>query len=315
MTHHNSKFKWIWAVAVTAFTVLLIRTFALTWCLIPSTGMENTLYQGERILVNKWSYGLRMPGMNWWGYHRINPHPAGRGDVIVFNNPGELKIKSPDQRELFISRCIGLPGDTIWVDSLFTVLSDLSIHVPDRKILYTYHVEHSLLIDSLLAVTGLTDSRIMGTDSARITRGLSRYEYYLLTQEHDSIQTWMVPQDGNTVTHAYPIIIPGKNVRVDVTPHNRTLLLNTLLAHEHQHAELINDTLYINGKAVSSCQFGKDYYWMASDNSVNFCDSRLFGLVPDDHIIGKASWIWFSKEQGSNLFSGYRWNRWFTTIQ
>ena len=63
--------------------VLLIKTFALTSCTIPSTGMENSLYQGERVLVNKWSYGFRVPFSTW----RWLEKPVGKGDIVLFNNP------------------------------------------------------------------------------------------------------------------------------------------------------------------------------------------------------------------------------------
>ena len=81
------KFKWILAFAGAIVIVLLLRGFAFTSCLIPSTGMENSLFQGERILVNKWSYGLRLPLMALWNYHRWADSPAQKEDIIVFNNP------------------------------------------------------------------------------------------------------------------------------------------------------------------------------------------------------------------------------------
>lgn len=74
--------------------------------------------------------------------------------------------------------------------------------------------------------------------------------------------------------------------------------------HEGKQAEIKNDTLYIDGKPTQHCFFTKDYYWMASNNSVNLSDSRLFGFVPQDHMIGKASLIWFSKEKEREYWTG-----------
>lgn len=71
-----------------------------------------------------------------------------------------------------------------------------------------------------------------------------------------------------------------------------------------KQAEIKNDTLYIEGKPVQHCYFTKDYYWVSANNSINLSDSRLFGFVPKDHIIGKASLIWFSKESETGLFGG-----------
>ena len=315
MKGKRNKLKWIGALAGTLAAVLLLRAFALTWCLIPSTGMENTLYQGERIAVNKWSYGLRLPGMKLWGYHRIRPQAIGRGDVVVFNNPAEIHTTPADCRALFISRCIGLPGDTIWVDSLYAPLPHRGINVPDKKVLYSYPRQHDALIDSLLHAIGVESSTLMGADSLLLVRGLSRYEYYLLQQECDSIHRWMTPQNDEQPQQAYPLIIPGKGIRIEVTDHNRTLLLNTLLVHEQRQAAVIGDTLYIDQKPATWCELTKDYHWMVSDNSVNWSDSRLFGLVPHDHVIGKAAFVWFSKERDTGFFSGHRWNRYFQTIR
>ena len=77
------KFKWILAFAGAVVVVLLLRGFAFTSCLIPSTGMENSIFQGERILVNKWSYGLRVPFMSLFSYHRWCESPVRRQDIVV----------------------------------------------------------------------------------------------------------------------------------------------------------------------------------------------------------------------------------------
>ena len=70
--------------------VVLLRGCVATSYSIPSSGMENSLYRGERILVNKWSYGLRLPFMGLWGYHRWAERPVHKEDILVFNNPANL---------------------------------------------------------------------------------------------------------------------------------------------------------------------------------------------------------------------------------
>lgn len=117
--------------------VVLLRSCVATSYLIPSSGMENSLYRGERILVNKWSYGLRLPFMSLWGYHRWTDKPVRKDDILVFNNPANLSQAAIDQREIFISRCLGVPGDTLLVDSLFSVIPSEK-NAPDQKYLYMY---------------------------------------------------------------------------------------------------------------------------------------------------------------------------------
>ena len=160
----------------------------------------------------------------------------------------------------------------------------------------------------------ITDDGLMGSSDSTHVRSFSRYEYYLLEQAMNG-QNWIQPLSRKKDVELKPLIIPGKGKYIRVYPWNITLLRNTLVMHEGKQAEIKNDTLYVDGKPAQHCYFTKDYYWMGSNNTINLSDSRLFGFVPQDHIIGKASVIWFSKEKGTGLFDGYRWNRFFRTVK
>lgn len=308
------KFKWILAFAGAVVIVLLFRGFAFTSCLIPSTGMENSLFQGERILVNKWSYGLRLPLMSAFSYHRWRERPVQKRDIVVFNNPAGIQQPTIDRREIYISRCIGTPGDTLLVDSLFSVSSPEAQFNPDKKRLYTYPASKENLITSLIRTLSITNDGLMGSDDSTHVRSFSRYEYYLLEQAIGD-RNWIRPLTEKQDKELKPLIVPSKGKALRVYPWNITLLRNTLVMHEGKQAEIKNDTLYIDGKPTQHCFFTKDYYWMASNNSVNLSDSRLFGFVPQDHMIGKASLIWFSKEKGTGILDGYRWNRFFQSVK
>lgn len=308
------KYKWILAFAGAVVVVLLLRGFAFTSCLIPSTGMENSIFQGERILVNKWSYGLRVPFMTLFSYHRWGEHPVQQQDIVVFNNPAGIRQPVIDRRGVYISRCIGVPGDTLLVDSLFSATSPESKLNPDKKRLYAYPVSKENLITSLMHTLSINDDGLMGSSDSTHVRSFSRYEYYLLEQAMNG-QNWIQPLSRKKDIELKPLIIPGKGKYIRVYPWNITLLRNTLVMHEGKQAEIKNDTLYIDGKPAQHCYFTKDYYWMGSNNTINLSDSRLFGFVPQDHIIGKAAVIWFSKEKGTGLFDGYRWNRFFRTVK
>ena len=224
-------------VVAAVLAVLLLRGCVATSYLIPSEGMETSLYQGERILVNKWSYGLRVPFPSWWGYHRWGKRPVHKDDIVVFNNPANLTQPAIERREAFIGRCTGRPGDTLRVDSLF------------------------------------------GTDPTRPTGRLR------------------------------PLVVPARGATLRVRPWNITLLRNTLVLHEGRRAEIAGDTLLVDGKPVNFCRFTKDYYWVEADNATSLSGSRLFGFVPEDHLIGQAAVVWFSKEENTGLLHGYRWNR------
>lgn len=294
--------------------VVLLRGCVATSYSIPSSGMENSIYCGERILVNKWSYGLRLPFINLWGYHRWADSPVQKEDILVFNNPANFSEHAIDKREVFISRCIGVPGDTLLIDSLFSVVPSEK-NAPDQKILYTYPRQKECQLDSLLSILSIKLNKLLGQDSVTNVRSFSRYEYYLLEQALNS-NCWIEPiLKEDSIEVLKPLIVPGKGSPIRVYPWNITLLRNTLVLHEKKRAEIKNDTLYVEGKPVQHCYFTKDYYWVGANNSINLSDSRLFGFVPKDHIIGKASIIWFSKEKGTNIFNGYRWNRMWKTVK
>lgn len=277
-------------VLITAvLLVLLVKTFAFTSCSIPFTGMENSLYQGEKVLVNKWSYGLRIP---FTASHFL-ADKARKGDIVLFNNPMPRDPETPVfARELFISRCVGTPGDTLMLDAGLMPTGEKALS-PDSKAFYAYPYE---LEDTLLQVMGqlgIQGSQLVGYSEGKYVRSFSHYEYYLLRQRLPmKVDFSPVKEDNNTEIH--PFVIPSKGKSVVVYPWNVTLLCNTIVHHENRPAVVKNDTLYVEGKPVGSYVFSKDYYWMSSNNPVNLSDSRLFGLVPHDHLVGRAVRIWYS---------------------
>lgn len=284
---------WIKAILTAVVVVLLIKAFAFTSCTIPSTGMENSLYQGERVLVNKWSYGLRVPFSTW----RWLEKPVGKGDIVLFNNPNPRSPQTAvGNRELFISRCVGVPGDTLMLNEELLV-TDEQVLSPDSKSLYVYpHGQEDAVLDAMQAVN-IKGNQLVGYTEGKYIRSFSHYEYYLLRQKLAG-EVNLVPLYRKDISKSHPLVIPAKGKSVKVYPWNVTLLCNTIVRHEGKQASVKGDTLYVSGKLVQAYTFSKNYYWMASNNPVNLCDSRLFGLVPDDHLIGKAWRIWFSSKKG-----------------
>ncbi len=299
------------AVLIAAALVVLIKVFAFTSCTIPSTGMENSLLRGERVIVNKWSYGLRLPLMGMTGYHRLAARGVERGDIVLFNNPaGKGTI---DRRELFINRCIGLPGDTLMLNGQLIQTRD-QVLSPDSKLVYAYPGEQEDLVVEAMRRVGIGDNKLVGFDRGDFLRSFSHYEIYLMRQELRGQVTFRSLQT-DTADGVHPFVVPARGRAVKVYPWNAKLLCNTIVQHEGRQARLQGDTLWVDGRRVTSYTFTKDYHWVASNNSVSLCDSRLFGFVPDDHIIGRASLIWFSKDTEEPFWHGFRWKRFFRLVQ
>ncbi|MCD8166680.1 MAG: signal peptidase I [Bacteroides sp.] len=309
----QSILSWIKIPALLAGITLLIHLLFFASCYIPASGMENSLFPGDHVLVNKWSYGYRIPLSTLWGYHRLLEHPVEQGDIVLFNNPYPPVPSTPTgKRNIYIGRCIGTPGDTLYTDTLFLSVTSSIPADPDKKNLYRYPVNKEKEIRELLTDLQIPHSELMGSADSFSVRSFSHYEHYLLEQEIKG-ESWIQPFVPDSLCH-HPFIVPGKTTEITITPQNIRLIRNTLVLHEGVDAEVINDSLYIEGRYTPTCRFTQDYYWMASGNSINFADSRLFGLVPHDHVIGKGCWVWFSKRKESPMFQGYQWDRIFKPV-
>lgn len=301
-------------LVIAAALVLLVKLMAFTSCTIPSSGMENTLYQGDRVIVNKWSYGFRVPFTSLFGVHRWNDSPVGMGDIVLFNNPLPQSLDEPiDRREVFINRCVGLPGDTLMLNNELIRTTD-EILSPDSKLIYAYPGDKEDKVVDAMRKNGISGNGLVGYDAGNYLRSFSHYEIYLLKQEL-GVEVPFHGLQTDTAEGVHPFVIPAKGLSVRVYPWNAKLLRNTIVQHEGRNAEIKGDTLWVDGYVAESYTFTKDYYWMASNNSMSLCDSRLFGFVPKDHIIGKAVWVWFSKDTEKGLFKGYRFDRFFRRVR
>lgn len=114
-----------------------------------------------------------------------------------------------------------------------------------------------------------------------------------------------------------PLYVPRKGDKIEITPKNLDLYRTPILKYErNEEAQIRNGKLFIDGNEVSEYTFKQDYYFMMGDNRHNSLDSRYWGFVPMDHIVGKAVLVWFSQEPGSfgSFFQRVRWDRIFTTV-
>lgn len=293
--------------------VLLVRTFVFTSCTIPSSGMENSLYTGDRVIVNRWSYGFRVPFLSLFSYHRLLQKPVSGGEIVLFNNPLPAGGKSIDDKDIYISRCVGVPGDTLMLDNQLMLTAE-KVFSPDSKLLYSYPPEKEDTLVQTLKRLRIGNNELVGCNEHGFIRNFSHYEVYLIRQE---LGEEVRLKDLRSVdkSDVHPFVIPRKGVPVRVYPWNARLLRNTIVCHEGKNADVKNDTLVVEGQKIYSYIFNKDYYWMASNNVANLTDSRLFGLVPHDHLIGRASFVWFSKDSEGGFLDGYRWNRFFQSVK
>jgi signal peptidase I len=110
-------------------------------------------------------------------------------------------------------------------------------------------------------------------------------------------------------------VIPKKHVTVDLDVNNLPLYHRIIASFEKNTLEVINDSVFINGHFSDHYTFKKDYYFMLGDNRHNSNDSRYWGFVPEDHIIGKATMVWLSLDKNKKWFDNIRWNKMFKFIR
>jgi signal peptidase I len=124
----------------------------------------------------------------------------------------------------------------------------------------------------------------------------------------------MFPKDiqwNNTTTDFHEFQIPRKGQKIKISAENIAWYRRIITAYEGHKLQEKKDGIYIDGKKTSTYTFGMNYYWMMGDNRYNSADSRVWGFVPEDHIVGKASMVWFSKSP----YIGIRWERLFKFIR
>jgi signal peptidase I len=124
---------------------------------------------------------------------------------------------------------------------------------------------------------------------------------------HDKNRPWNIDNFG-------PIIIPKKGWTVQLDTLTMPLYERSIRIYEGNKLEKIGNDWLINGKKATSYTFKMNYYWMMGDNRHNSADSRIWGFVPEDHIVGKAMFIWMSFDSDGSWFSKIRWNRLFRGI-
>jgi signal peptidase I len=112
-----------------------------------------------------------------------------------------------------------------------------------------------------------------------------------------------------------PLTIPAKGETVELSVNNLSLYKRIIQVYENNTLEIKDNTIYINGEPATSYTFKMDYFWMMGDNRHNSADSRMWGFVPEDHVVGKASFIWLSLDKDKSLPKKIRLRRMFQFIR
>ena len=229
-----------------------------------------------------------------------------------------------DKRENYIKRCVALPGDSIRiVDSELFVNGQPQQTIPEKQYCYTVRTSSPLTqytFEKLGITEGsgsgnhyflpLTDSDVEQLLKMDNVISVTRYTAEDEAFPHDARYPWTADNFG-------PLWIPQKGATIALTEDILPLYGRIIDVYEDNNLEVRDDGIYINGERRDSYTFKMNYYWMMGDNRHNSADSRYWGFVPEDHIVGKASFIWLSIDRSGNkgFPSNIRWDRLFRKIE
>lgn len=236
---------------------------------------------------------------------------------------GEIISRPVDRRENYVKRCVGLPGQTIQIKDRIVYLDGKPNKEPDN-VQYTYHVKLIKPIpDEVMEELGISNEDIISLNQSGVMP-LTKKCAEELKKKKDIVESVTLnttsfigevyPLNANThwTRDNYgPLWIPQKGKSIKLTLDNLPMYERPIRVYEGNNLSVKNGKIFINGKQTDTYTFKMDYYWMMGDNRHNSADSRYWGFVPEDHIVGKPIFIWLSIDPDGR---GIRWNRLFRMV-
>ena len=258
-------------------------------------------------------------------------YTAGR--KYIDENPqlyGKVIARPVDRRGNYVKRCVGLPGQTLEIKDRIIYLDGKPNKEPDN-VQYRYIVRTKGRIpEDLCHELGISQEDLMMYYpeesvynlplTAQAKAALSARKDVVLSIENmpDEPIDGLYPVNkitGWTLDNYGPVWIPKKGETIDLTLDNLPVYERPIHAYEGNRIEVKDGKIYINGQETTRYTFKMDYYWMMGDNRHNSADSRFWGFVPEDHIVGKPIFIWLSLDQDRGWLDGkVRWNRLFKFV-
>jgi len=262
-----------------------------------------------------------------------------RGDVVVFYIPPVALndgIDYPrDLKNNYVKRCVGVPGDTLRVIDGEVWVNEERMEVqPGQK--HAYWVTARDIINKRnLRQLDLDDNDYYPVGQTR--EGTALYRMFLTRQQAETISNlpYVLKSELDTSTSSQhdpglfpqsmasswsvdnygPLIIPKAGQTMEVNDQMLAAYGEIISLYEgNDHVDIKGGRLIIDGEDIASYTFRQNYYFMMGDNRHNSLDSRFWGFVPEDHIVGKPLFVWFSMNEGGGLLDKVRWNRIFTLV-
>jgi signal peptidase I len=318
--------EWLDAFLWAAIAAIILRTFFFGAYRIPTPSMEKTLLTGDFLIVTKLAYGPRtpmtlsvpftdiyMPGVNVPWFRIPGYSDMDRNDIVVFNYP--IDIGPISTKTNYIKRAVGMPGDRLRIDDKILYVNGEQSEMFET-LMFNYRVrtrERIRLSPSKVRDAG--GSMLQSNNGVNIINMTpSLAEEMEQWSEVESVDFFILPEDFDEfsrrpfnfsrgfVNHDNmdEFTVPYAGQEVELTDQNWHLYQDILERYERNSVQKQGDRFVINGEETNRYTIQMDYYFMMGDNRDDSEDSRYWGFVPDDHVIGKAGIIYFS-------WDGERW--------
>ena len=310
------------------------------------TVMMADKYQAQDYYQTCYAYGMDSYGKSvkydsltsiqqWDFYQKV----LAEGAKVIKSNPGEFGIvdsRPTDRRENYVKRCVGLPGQTLEIKEKIVYLDGKANKEPDN-VQYTYWVKFKqglspttwqTQFNEIQEELGITEEDLFSCNNtgnmpltkhaaeelAKHTNLVESVRMVTDADHADQGKTYPVTANTGWTRDNYgPVWIPAKGKSIKLTMDNIAVYERPIRVYEGNELEVKNGKIFINGKETTEYTFKMDYYWMMGDNRHNSLDSRYWGFVPEDHVVGKPIFIWLSINPES-VGSKIRWNRLFNMV-
>ncbi|HLV41931.1 MAG TPA: signal peptidase I [Brumimicrobium sp.] len=262
----------------------------------------------------------------------INKRTYSNSDGGIVEHFGVV-YRPVDKRENYIKRCIGIPGDSLRIEDSQVYVNGNKAPIFEFQNLQ-YQVSNITLPSPRVMKTkyGLEIDRdyyngimnLTASEMAALKKSYPDAQFTLVNPTRKDVSSMSAGEKvnnlnyypksfdhNNTVSNFESFWIPKKGVTIELTPHNVSWYERVITAYELHTFEEKDGKYFIDGKEATEYTFEMNYYWMMGDNRYNSADSRVWGFVPEDHIVGRASMVWYSKDPNG----GVRWDRLFTGIK
>ncbi len=314
----------------------------------PATPLQVPLTHQKIWFTNIPSYSdaIQLPQYRLPGFTSIK-----RSDVVVFNVPGiaennitESGYLKPENQWIdypvdlktnYIKRCVALPGDTLEINDRQVVVNGTPLDRPEDM-----QFDYRVASDQQLNPRAFDNLGVSPPSGMRMDGNKAIYEWNLTDTEKEALeaqtfirsidpyyqfsenesQPGIFPHSPDLYSWNQdwfgPLWIPAEGATIPVNKQTLALYGKTIVEFDlNDDARIENGKLLINGQEVAEYTFNQDYYFMMGDNRHNSLDSRFWGFVPANHIVGKGFFIWLSLDPAESFFSKIRWSRFFKLIR